>query len=66
MTAKQAIEIVTSSGNPGEIVEAVRFLMDAERERDELRDRCYQLTQGHICIYCKFKNCAHKAEVKNT
>ena len=60
MTTKQAIEIVGTSGNPGEITEAVKFLMQIDYERTQLQNRCRALTSGMLCNYCEMKESCYK------
>ena len=69
MTAKKAIEIITSDSYAGEIVEATQFLLQTEKERDELRERlkvmqhrCVCLTEGHLCKYCVYVDCEYKEQ----
>lgn len=69
MTAKKAIEIITSDSYAGDIVEATMYLLQTEKERDELRERlkimqhrCVCLTEGHLCKYCVYVDCEYKEQ----
>ena len=54
MKAKKAIEIIAdqTNGNPGEITEAVTYLMQCEADVKHLQERCSAMTEGMLCMYC--------------
>ena len=64
MKAKEAIEIVATSGIAGEIKEAVEFLMNLETENLILRRRCRVLSSGLLCGHCTMRDKCKEQEIE--